>query len=620
MSTSDGAGVQDLVNELLSGTGVTALATKAAPALGTTTLSALASVVTSAAPPPRYYNDFSITDAVRASELASEFMKTAAETPGDAEGVRAALETAVEYVATEAGGLVQHAVELFVTHDPIARSLIRLPSLEQRQPNLALSTVPTPAGSTPPEDRMDWWREDPLLNDHHGHWHLVYPVGGRPTPNGPSDIGDRHGELFPYMHQQMLARYDAERLAVGLPRVVPLDNYRTPIPEGYDPGPLEIWNGSAWEKFRARPAGSSMGDLDPKWFAPNPPEYGAKLKDWEDSRDKMFAAARSQVFHLPGGDKAVNLEDLGNTEESSIGSVEGKDPRTFTTYGDHHGLGHLHTAMFDNVAPRGAMGTFQTTCRDPVFWRHHKCVDNIIQTFMELQEPHNFDDGPAAKLLSMQLTPSDSELATEMAERQIESVTPNGTVYEGIKYLTHDDFSYKFTAENSLDEELQIAVRVFLAPETEIEDRRAWIELDRFLGTLNPGVNTIEHAAEDSSVIRKPALKPADLTPTDDFAPDTAETGWCDCGWPYTLMLPRGTAEGMAFRLLAMLSSGDDLTIPADPNCTSISLCGLKDAPYPDKKPMGYPFDRRFALSIAATVAAHDNWLWRPITIRCRNL
>ena len=74
-------------------------------------------------------------------------------------------------------------------------------------------------GATPPEKRLDFWREDPLMNDHHEHWHLVYPASGRPSPNGVVALGDRHGELFAYMHQQMIARYDAERLSVGLSRV-----------------------------------------------------------------------------------------------------------------------------------------------------------------------------------------------------------------------------------------------------------------------------------------------------------------------------------------------------------------------------------------------------------------
>ena len=41
---------------------------------------------------------------------------------------------------------------------------------------------------------------------------------------------DRQGELFYYMHQQMLARYDTERLAVGLMRVEPYSNWHLPIP------------------------------------------------------------------------------------------------------------------------------------------------------------------------------------------------------------------------------------------------------------------------------------------------------------------------------------------------------------------------------------------------------
>ena len=40
---------------------------------------------------------------------------------------------------------------------------------------------------------------------------------------------DRQGELFYYMHQQMLARYDAERLAVGLPRVDAFSDWDSPI-------------------------------------------------------------------------------------------------------------------------------------------------------------------------------------------------------------------------------------------------------------------------------------------------------------------------------------------------------------------------------------------------------
>jgi hypothetical protein len=52
------------------------------------------------------------------------------------------------------------------------------------------------------EHRVAYFREDLGINLHHWHWHLVYPF------NGPREIArkDRRGELFYYMHQQMVAR------------------------------------------------------------------------------------------------------------------------------------------------------------------------------------------------------------------------------------------------------------------------------------------------------------------------------------------------------------------------------------------------------------------------------
>lgn len=52
-----------------------------------------------------------------------------------------------------------------------------------------------------PEHRVAYWREDYGINLHHWHWHLVFPLG--------MDVQrDRKGELFYYMHQQMLARLE----------------------------------------------------------------------------------------------------------------------------------------------------------------------------------------------------------------------------------------------------------------------------------------------------------------------------------------------------------------------------------------------------------------------------
>lgn len=55
------------------------------------------------------------------------------------------------------------------------------------------------------EHRVAYWREDLGLNLHHWHWHLVYPFGFTEA-DLPVVNKDRRGELFYYMHQQIVAR------------------------------------------------------------------------------------------------------------------------------------------------------------------------------------------------------------------------------------------------------------------------------------------------------------------------------------------------------------------------------------------------------------------------------
>jgi len=526
-------------------------------------------------------------------------------------------------------------------------------------------------GATPPEDRLEFWREDPLLNDHHHHWHLVYPASGRPSPSGVVGLGDRHGELFAYMHQQMIARYDAERLSVGLPRVEPFDAYRAEIADGYDPE-VWLWNGQEWFLFRARPAGVTIGDLPPP-----PRQPGWTITEQETYRDRMFDAGARGNFIVDEQQVTVKADNLGNTAEASRGSVdEHRD-----TYGDLHNMGHVHFAYYDNQPPPGVMSSIATAVRDPIFWRWHKHVDSVFRDWQETQPPYDFSDAPSVRIRKSgdgvtaaspdiilclrddlpdefdgkelgseafgysddpernnwdedfasstvtlpggETVTTTGELRTEMLRRTINLVDSDGEpLPEGIDYLSHNDFFYFIRVENLSDESQSVTARVFLAPETEVEDRTSWIEMDKFLYRLDGSKRAVIFRRADlSSVIRKPALKPEDLTPGDEPSPKTDQQAWCDCGWPYTLLLPRGTSEGMEFRLFVMFSRGDDMALPPEhaEHCTSISYCGLQDEEYPDMRDMGYPFSRPFQDGVSSTVANHDNMAWRTISIRCRN-
>ena len=120
--------------------------------------------------------------------------------------------------------------------------------------------------------------------------------------------------------------------------------------------------------------------------------------------------------------------------------------------------------------------------------------------------------------------------------------------------------------------------------------------MDRFTYTLNPQPSqrvVIFRRADASSVIRKPALKTFDPAET-----DVDGDANCDCGWPYNLLLPGGTSQGMNFRLLVMITDYEkervlDETAPGETSCEgSMSYCGVKNQMYPDGRAMGYPFAR----------------------------
>uniref|UniRef100_A0A182SV15 Uncharacterized protein n=1 Tax=Anopheles maculatus TaxID=74869 RepID=A0A182SV15_9DIPT len=110
------------------------------------------------------------------------------------------------------------------------------------------------ASDDEPEQRMAFFREDIGVNLHHWHWHLTYPGSGPPEVVRK----DRRGELFYYMHQQLLARYQADRFAQGLGRVEPLSNLRDPLREAYYPKLLRSANNRT---FCARYPAMTLSDV-----------------------------------------------------------------------------------------------------------------------------------------------------------------------------------------------------------------------------------------------------------------------------------------------------------------------------------------------------------------------
>lgn len=152
------------------------------------------------------------------------------------------------------------------------------------------------ASDLEPEHRLWYFREDLGINLHHWHWHLVYPneAGDRAIVNK-----DRRGELFYYMHQQVVARYNLERFSNNLARVVRFNNLREPIAEGYFPKMDSLVSSRPWPpRFENTKLSDLKRELD---------QINLDVSDMERWSDRIFEAI-SQGFAI---DVSIHYEYNG---------------------------------------------------------------------------------------------------------------------------------------------------------------------------------------------------------------------------------------------------------------------------------------------------------------------
>lgn len=601
--------------------------------------------------------------------------------------------------------LVRQGFALFVTHNERGRSLVK-PRTIRAAPGLftaprvkRVGRALSIGGLAP---TLDYWREDMLANEHHQHWHEVYPFTGRPPASFSQWVGsvsdadkvallnvikpgvnwqakvagataaqvaaffaaaldppgrrnlldnffgqvpqgeqlprallrkililnDRHGELFLYMHRQMLARYDAELLSHQLARVAPFKPtaWGQPIPEGYDPEGLT----AGQVPFTTRKANRAL-----------PAQLAQFLRSLQSQVDGVLRTGIVPSIDGSEPDRPIAANSLGefveaqlhNTGHGLIGSLSEPIPR------GRPGAG----------SPNGVMNNPMAAIRDQVFWRWHKQIDDIGAKWQDTLVPATFSDQPAALIrdqLSGQPTPWTSpdivlvrtaDLPANRTPAQLQQLgqsmfggakwdtdftaapaqsgnTSLTTVSElvtfvdtaslangrTVKFLSHEPFTYFIRVENTSAQRLEVTARIFLVPSTTAQDRRAWIEMDKFTSALQPHERAVLCRSDrDSAVIKRPAeTSPVAI----DSRPATAEPSYCDCGWPYTLLLPRGAAApGMQFRLMVMFTDATTDRVVQPGPCGSMSFCGARDR-YPDTRDMGYPFARPFAGAPATAI------------------
>jgi hypothetical protein len=653
------------------------------------------------APAARTFSWFDREDGVRAATLAFRLSALAASGETVEDGLGAALDLAEAETQHAPAEEVQIGLALFVTHNREGRRLAKPRTVtaapELFSPPVEIEGEGFSVGGLSPG--LDYWREDVLANEHHQHWHEVYPWPGVPprsfadwlsshttaelveilvalAPSQPWQtivptlspqqlarlfgqvvnaasgsslrrdlyvklfrLNDRQGELFLYMHEQMLARYDAELLSNGNDRVKPFDPnaWTSPIAAGQNP--VEITGFGERPPNQTLPA-SSVAELQSLW-------------------DEIDTALHDKKLLGPGGTTvAIDRENLGEAIEATTPQLRSLAE---DAYGGIHNDGHVQIA---NLAdPAGVMISPVAAIRDQVFWQWHKAIDDLSFRWQETQAPYSFDDAPPVKLrdglasgaaqpwaspdiilcrttdlpqgtnppqLGTQLFGGDNWSTDFTAAQASAGGTTLQTIGElttkmatgtfggrPITFLTHEPFSYFLRIENPDGAARNVTVRIFLAPADLAEDRRMWMEMDKFLVELPAEQRVVVYQPDtESSIVRRPVdLSPPEATPG---GTDPDENSYCDCGWPYTLLLPRGTEAGMTFRLMAICTDATIDRVGHAEHCGSMSYCGAVDR-YPDTRDMGYPFSRPFGAGanvIRDKILALDCAAARTITIK----
>ncbi|KAJ2942877.1 hypothetical protein O0L34_g15067 [Tuta absoluta] len=486
------------------------------------------------------------------------------------------------------------------------------------------------------EHRLAYFREDIGVNLHHYHWHLVYPFS---ATDRRIVAKDRRGELFFYMHQQIIARYNGERLNNDLKRVKKFSNWRESIPEAYFPKLDSLTSARGWPP---RQAGMNWQDLDREADG-----LRITVAEMERFRRNLEEAVATGHATLPDGSRLpLTIDILGNMLESSILSPNQQ------LYGSVHNNGHTFSAYMHDPQHRylesfGIIADEATTMRDPFFYRWHAWIDDFFQKFKEsnyvspysrseLENPgvqvqgvqiENLEGGGQPNTLNTFWMQSDVDLSRGL------DFSDRGAVYARFTHLNHRSFRYVINVNNS-GPARRATVRIFLAPKLDerklawqlTDQRKMFIEMDRFVVPLNSGSNTITRNSSESSVSIpfEQTFRDLSVQGSDPRRPNLATFNYCGCGWPQHMLVPKGTEAGAPYQLFVMLSNWDlDRVDQPDGNemtCKEASsYCGLKDKLYPDRRAMGFPFDRPAANAANITDMILPNMALQDVSIRLLN-
>uniref|UniRef100_A0ABD2XC80 Tyrosinase copper-binding domain-containing protein n=1 Tax=Trichogramma kaykai TaxID=54128 RepID=A0ABD2XC80_9HYME len=508
------------------------------------------------------------------------------------------------------------------------------------------------ASSSDEENRVAYWREDVDINTHYWHLSLLYPDVENAALFGKKD---RQGEFFWYIHHQIIARYNAERLSNGLARVKPVKDFRQPIAEGY----FSKLDATAYGRsYPGRPANLSLARID------RPREkLNLDVSDLELYRARILEVVHrheayneldEQLIRKFDPENGVNL--LGNIlfyakDNSYYGNLRGSLL---------HALAAIHDPESRHGEELGPLADRATAMRDPAFYRVHALADELVLAYKDSlpaysDEELRFDDvvcvgSRKGSLLKGTERHRERQIETRWSSSELDlsrgvSHAPKGSkIVASVHHLEHEDYELELQVLSVRSMATMATMRLFAAPSyderrrrlTYDEQRKLMIELDKWVVKLDPGTNEIRRSSRLSSLTipaENGAAADADGTP--DVCQNTMEPciydshDYCGSGWPRHSLLPKGNEAGFVMDFFVMITDYQLDEVLDENRCDYCSRAGMRfcarpKALYPDARPMGFPFDRRADEAhgieyLDAFVSRYPNMWSEQITIKFAN-
>jgi len=461
-----------------------------------------------------------------------------------------------------------------------------------------------------PESHLWHLREDVMTNSMHGIWHILIS-----DPNAPV-VPKRRGELFYHMHKQMLNRYNADRMGVGMRPVTP---YRM----------------SDWSKNVMKGYNSLLGDQTEGSYFP-PRLDGQRFTDIAINNFTGFVhhVRRSvrqmrigdfRLGYSNGVDHGINI--LADTVEPYPDNSLADGASLFHNYG-HVQISEMSRKISED-GNGGVMGFAQTAMRDPVFYKWHKFTDDLFVEYKKLLGPYSDWDlsFPGVDVVSMSITSGGKlnrlRTFTEFATLELDEFmmsTMNGTIMQ-FERVNHDPYVINIRLHSQISG--GAIGRIFMIPTKAVNDPdmiETVVEMDKFYIDLNHGVNTVSRRATDSPIFTPGPPSLRNLQSNLLRGMSETDFNWANCGWPIELAVPKGNSRGQRFELVLVVSKLLPTDRPGIHEWESLSrmawgMCGMMQgtSSMPDSRPMGYPFDR--PTTLRKIIGGKSNMMAVPVHI-----